>query len=269
MSRLVIFIIIILLSSPVYAGRKRAHRGPTAYSDDDTIAEIRFGRNLAARVLGKYKIWDNEQAIDYVNVIGTGLITNLGRTDIQFFFTVLDTTEINAYAIPGGYIMLTRGALQLMDNEAQLAGVLAHEIAHINQRHVVKKLKIRGDANAFLAGIGAAAGGGAVSGAKILNKMLDDAIDMLFEIGIEKKYEFMSDAESVQILVAIGYDWQSYLDYLSKINQKISKEQQQVISKTHPPIEDRIEKIRSLAKDQEISDYKGKKHKKRFQEYVE
>ncbi len=268
MNKIFVILLLILFAFPVQAGRSRANKTSTSYTEDDTIAEIRFGRNLAARILGKYKIWDNDKANDYVSTVGTGLAASTGRTDIRFLFAVLDTPDINAYAIPGGYIMITRGALEIMENEAQLAGVLAHEIAHINQRHVVKKLKIRGESNAFLASIGTAAGGGAVSGMKILNKLLDQAVEILFESGIDEKLEINSDVESIQTLVAVGYDWKSYTEYLRKINKKIFKDQRKVNSKTHPPIEERIEKIDSAVDDYDLTGHEGRKHKDRFHEYV-
>ncbi len=268
MNKSLIIVLVLLISLPVYAGRARFHKTGKEFTENDTIAEIRFGRNLAARILGKYKLWDNQKASDYVRIVGTGLSANLGRTDIRFIFAVLDTSQINAYAIPGGYIIITKGALLAMDNEAQLAGVLAHEIAHINQRHIVNKLKIRGDSNAFLSSVSIAAAGGAVSGMKVVNEMIDEAVDILFESGIEKKFEIGADAEAIQILVALGYDWKSYTTYLKKLDQMIYKKQRETISKTHPSVTERIEKINSIAEESEIMDYTGKKHKKRFHEYI-
>ncbi|MBU3915979.1 M48 family metalloprotease [bacterium] len=268
MNKTLIVILLIMLSFPAYAGRARFNKTGKEFTENDTIAEIRFGRNLAARILGKYKLWDNQKASDYVRIVGTGLISNLGRTDLRFIFAVLDTQDINAYAIPGGYIIITRGALEAMDNEAQLAGVLAHEIAHINQRHIVNRLKIRGDSNAFLSSISIAAAGGAVSGMKVVNEMIDEAVDILFESGIEKKFEISADVEAIQMLVAVGYDWKDYTNYLKKLDQLIYKKQQEIVSKTHPSVEERLDKINFAANESGIMDYSGKKHQKRFHEYI-
>ena len=67
----------------------------------------------------------------------------MGRPELRYYFGILDTEDINGYAAPGGYIFVTTGALKLMRNEAQLAGVLAHELAHINQKHIVKQLNLQ------------------------------------------------------------------------------------------------------------------------------
>lgn len=269
MNRCLLFILIVLLAGPVHAGRARAHKTVVTYTEDDTIAEIRFGRNLAARILGQTGIWDNEKVAEYVSIIGTALASQMGRSDLQFRFAVLDTSEINAYAIPGGYIFLTRGAIELMENEAQLVGTIAHEIAHINQRHIVNKINLKGESNAFLASVGIAAGGGAASGAKVVNRLLDEAADLLFEIGIEKRYETASDLEAVKIMVALNYDWKSYVDFLRKIDNETYRDQRSVISKTHPPLAERIEQMNEKASRLMTSDFHGRKHTKRFHEYVQ
>lgn len=244
--------------------RSRAHKTDSEYSADDTIAEIRFGRNLAARILGKYKPWANEKALRYINLIGTGVASQMGRPDLKFHFTILDTSEINAYAIPGGYIFITRGAIDLMDNEAQLVGAIAHEIAHINQRHIVKKMKIRGKDNAFLASVSAAAGGGAVSGVTALDKKLSQAIDALFGKGLEKNMEIDADIEGIQMVVALGYDWKSYNGFLTKINDILYQNQRDVNSKTHPPIHERLKRLHATVKLEGMLNHNGKKNEKRF-----
>ena len=266
MNRFVIFILVVLLVSPVYAGRARANKTVIKYTEDDTIAEIRFGRNLAARILGEIKTWDNEKVSDYVNIIGTALASQMGRPDLKFKFAVLDSPEINAYAIPGGYIFITRGAIQLMENEAQLVGALAHEIAHINHRHIVKKINLRGQSNAFLSSLGVAAGGGAVSGATLLDKLLDEAADLLFEIGVEKKFETDSDLEAVKIMIALNYDWRSYVRFLEKIDNETYQNRRTINSKTHPPLAERIEQIEAEAGKFATETFNGRKHQKRFHE---
>ncbi len=265
-NRFVVFILVILLASPVYAGRARANKTAIKYTEDDTIAEIRFGRNLAARILGQIKTWDNDKVSDYVSIIGTALASQMGRSDLNFKFAVLDSPEINAYAIPGGYIFITRGAIQLMENEAQLVGVIAHEISHINNRHIVKKINLRGQSNAFLSSLGVAAGGGAVSGAAMLDKLLDEAADLLFEIGVEKKFETESDLEAIKIMIALNYDWKSYVRFLEKIDNKTYQNRREVISKTHPPLADRIRQIEAEAGKLSTKTFYGRKHQKRFHE---
>ncbi len=118
MNRLFVIILIILVSYPVYAGRAHANKTVVKYTVYDTLAEIRFGRNLAARILGTPKIWNNDKASDYISIIGIALANQMGRPDLKFRFAILDSPEINAYAIPGGYIFITRGAIELMEKRS-------------------------------------------------------------------------------------------------------------------------------------------------------
>ena len=141
-----IFIISFVCASFGYAQefRLRAHHVYWKNQEANTDREINFGRSVSAKILGKYPIMRNEQMVRYISQIGTGIYAQLGRPELRYFFGILDTDEINAFAAPGGYIFVTKGALKLMRNEAQLAGVLAHELAHVDQKHIVRKLKLQG-----------------------------------------------------------------------------------------------------------------------------
>jgi len=187
---------------------------------------------------------------------------------LKFYFTILNTNEINAYAIPGGYIFITRGALELMENEAQLAGVLCHEIAHINQRHIVKKMNIRGADNAFLASVSAATGGGVISGVTALDQKLSQAIDALFGSGLDKQMEIDADKEGMQMIMALNYDWKSYNDFLVKIDNQLYQNQRKIISKTHPPILERTKRLFVIADVEGMINLVGKRNEKRFNDNI-
>ena len=108
--------------------RLRAHHLFWKNQEANTEREIDFGRGVSAKILGKYPILRDERTVRYISQIGTGISAQLGRPELRYYFGILDTDEINAFAAPGGYIFVTRGALILMSNAAQLAGVLAHEL---------------------------------------------------------------------------------------------------------------------------------------------
>ena len=102
--------------------------------------ELKLGRNVAAIILGKYPQSTNIPLIRYVNLVGQSIASTSGRKDIHFHFSVIESDTPNALACPGGYVFITTGLMKLIKNEAELAGVLAHEIAHINQKHVFNKV---------------------------------------------------------------------------------------------------------------------------------
>ena len=98
------------------------------YSETDTEEEVIFGREVAARILGQYKISGNKKLQKYVNLVGLTLAHNCSRPELDFHFVVIESSEINAYSTPGGYVFVTTAVLGKMENEAELAGVLAHEM---------------------------------------------------------------------------------------------------------------------------------------------
>ncbi|WP_428623529.1 M48 family metalloprotease, partial [Sedimenticola sp.] len=125
----------------------------------DVEAEIKVGREIAARILGRFGVLEDARLTRYVNLVGKSVALNASRPEIEFRFAILDTQSVNAYAAPGGYIFVTKGALDLMQDEAELAGVLAHEIAHVTEKHIVDELRIRGESKSSSAGIAALIGG--------------------------------------------------------------------------------------------------------------
>ncbi|MEY8217166.1 MAG: M48 family metalloprotease, partial [SAR324 cluster bacterium] len=143
--------------------RLRAHHVYWKNQEANTEREIDFGRGVSAKILGKYPILRDEGTVRYISQIGTGISAQLGRPELRYYFGILDTDEINAFAAPGGYIFVTKGALKLMRNEAQLAGVLAHELAHIDQKHIVRKLKLQGFDRSLTSGIAQVLGGASLS----------------------------------------------------------------------------------------------------------
>jgi beta-barrel assembly-enhancing protease len=96
--------------------RLRASHIKKGYSEKDIITEVEFGETLAAKILGRYKLVSNDKLSNYVSLMGEGIAAQVGRSELNFYFAVLDTDEINAYACPGGYIFITKGAIKNMIN---------------------------------------------------------------------------------------------------------------------------------------------------------
>ncbi|MBU1172379.1 MAG: M48 family metalloprotease [Proteobacteria bacterium] len=193
---------------PIHSETNRTRISATGDNFSETAdieAEILFGRDLAARILGNYKAVTDKALITYVNTLGKGLGLYSGRPELEFRFIVLDSNEINAFATPGGYIFITRGAIGRMDNEAQLACVLAHEIAHITKKHVVRKLNIRGDESSSFAMLTGAIGSNTAAFRNLLETTLNEAADILFEKGYKLKEEMEADSVGLQIAALAGY----------------------------------------------------------------
>ena len=248
--------------------RLRAHHIFWKNQEANTEREIDFGRGVSAKILGKYPILRDERKVRYISQIGTGISAQLGRPELRYFFGILDTDEINAFAAPGGYIFVTRGALKLMRNEAQLAGVLAHELAHVDQKHIVRKLKIQSTARSVTSGIAQVLGGATLTAKIALERLNDLAFKMLMEEGLSKEDEADADQKALEMLMSTGYDLQSYLDYLQSLKPYLEQGQAKVLSKTHPTIEFRHNNLREFIIKNGLENFQGKKNEKRFQKKI-
>jgi predicted Zn-dependent protease len=248
--------------------RLRAHHVYWKNQETNTDREINFGRSVSAKILGKYPIMRNEQKVRYISQIGTGISAQLGRPELRYYFGILDTDEINAFAAPGGYIFVTKGALKLMRNEAQLAGVLAHELAHVDQKHIVRKLNLQGFDRSLTAGIAQVLGGASLSAKIALERLNDLAFKMLMEEGLSKEDEADADQKALEMLMSLGYDLQSYLDYLQSLKPYLEQGQAKILSKTHPTIEFRYNNLREFIIKNDLENFKGKKNEKRFQKKI-
>lgn len=106
-----------------------------------TQEEVQLGKEISMEVESKEKILQDPVVTDYVTKIGQAIVSVSDRKNLTYSFKVLESEEVNAFALPGGFLYIYTGLLKLMNNEAQLAGVLAHEVSHVVGRHGVKKLQ--------------------------------------------------------------------------------------------------------------------------------
>ena len=101
--------------------------------------EIQFGRSANEEVRKQYGVYKSESLQEYVNSVGQQIAKKSHRSNLRYHFTVLDSSEVNAFALPGGYVYITRGILAYLNSEAELAAVLGHEIGHVTARHGVRQ----------------------------------------------------------------------------------------------------------------------------------
>ena len=106
------------------------------------MLEEGIGLGIASRI-GTLKLYDNKTVTDYINLVGNLLVESTPGYDLSFKFFVIDQPFVNAYACPSGYVFITKGLLQLIENEGELAAVLGHEIAHVVYQHGMQELEKR------------------------------------------------------------------------------------------------------------------------------
>lgn len=106
-----------------------------------TEQEVALGKDFHQEVMKQYEVYDNQAWQDYFARIGEEIVAVSDRKDLDYTFTVINSEDINAFAVPGGYIYIFTGLLDIIENEAQLAAVTSHEISHVVARHSVKRLQ--------------------------------------------------------------------------------------------------------------------------------
>ena len=263
-------LIICLCSGAALAADPRTRITFLTEDDRDTKdleAEILFGRDLAARILGNYKVVTDDNLIRYVNLIGKALTLFSGRSELRFYFVVLDSDEINAFATPGGYIFITSGAMKAMDNEAQLACVLAHEIAHVIEKHVVRRLDIRGDDSSSFSALSGAISANTAAVLNVLDKAMTDASEILFEKGYKLKEEMEADSTGMIIASLAGYDPAELAVYL-RTSQGFEKKDASYEGE-HPQIDVRISSIEKTLVENGLDSKKQAKVRSRFHAYLD
>jgi len=204
--------------------------------------EISLGRNASSSISQQYGIYNNTELEHYVNEVGQRLVGVSDRNSIPYEFHVVDIPMLNAFALPGGYIYITRGLLAELDNEAQLASVLGHEIGHVCARHSASQLS---EQLAFTALTLASL---AAPGAREMAPVTA-ALTQSITLGYSREKEFEADAMGLTYMYRAGYDPMQasiFLSQLSRMSQGAAG--YSVYTSTHPDIFDRISETRNKAK---------------------
>lgn len=200
--------------------------------------EIRMGREYAQMIDSTVKLVQDPVITEYVNRIGQNIVRN-SDAQVPFTIKVIDASEVNAFALPGGFFYVNSGLLLATDQEAELAGVMAHEVAHVAARHAVQQMTRANLANIAsipLIFVGGGVGYAARSAAGIGVPMGF----MKFSRGFEEEADYLG----LQYLYKTGYDPQSFMSFFEKIQakEKIKPGTLSKIFASHPPIESRMAK---------------------------
>lgn len=213
--------------------------------------EYYLGRAVAAMILSKYPIYNNDPLQHYINLVGQTVVISSERpyTYGGYHFAVLDTEEVNAFACPGGIIFITTGMLREINNEEELAAVLAHEAAHVGLRHGVSAIKASRWAEIVVA-IGAeAARNYTRSEISNLVGLFEGSIEDVFKTivvnGYSKDQEMSADEGGLLYANRAGYDPKGLTSFLHRLmaSDKASKGG---MFKTHPGANDRLNKIKKI-----------------------
>ncbi len=203
----------------------------------DEPHEIELGNGIAANLLGAAPLLDNNEVQQYVNKVGRWVSLQTERPDLPWKFGIMQSSDINAFATPGGTIFITGGLLQKLNNESELAGVLAHEMVHVLRKHHLAALQkgARMDLAADLIG---------ESIKNKANPVMEKAIKAgteLYARGLDKDDEFEADRMGIVIATRAGYDPYGLPAVLQMLDASNAQDSSLALMfKTHPAPRDRL-----------------------------
>jgi predicted Zn-dependent protease len=212
--------------------------------------EEKMARSFLKVIYSYYDIIEDPVVADYVSKIGNRIVAGLDKPLFNYHFYVIKTDPYNAFAIPAGYIFINSGLLMAMENEEELAGILAHEIAHVNARHISQKIerskkigwaRMAGMAAGVLMGV---AGAGDAAQAVTRGSA---AAAQTAELSYSRENEMQADQLGLNYLADAGYGGEGLLKILKKMRSKQWFDSNQVPTylMTHPAVDDRIAYIDS------------------------
>lgn len=207
----------------------------------DEKEEIEIGNEAAAMLLGAAKPVNDKALQTYVNRVGRWVAAQTERPDLPWRFCVLDTPSVNAFATPGGNVFITKGLLYSLRNEAELAGVLAHEAAHVVRKHHIQAM------TSLTSGAG---------GLLKIYKQTDDGrgntatttlagtFKKLYTNGLDQSDEFEADRMGVVIAARAGYDPYALIAVLQTLEAaREGDENLTLMNKTHPAPRERVSRL--------------------------
>ncbi len=221
-------------NDPDEIGNRDVCKGLNFYSIEK---EIGIGKQMAQEVERQAKIVDDPVIAEYVNRVGQNLVRN-SDAKVPFTIKVIDAEEINAFALPGGFFFVNTGVIAQADNEAEMAGVMAHEIAHVACRHGMRN-QTKGDVVTYASIPAMILLGGWAGFAIWQGRQL--AVPMTF-LAFSRADEAEADKYGLQYMYKTGYDPEAFVDFFEKV-QSQEKRKPGSMSKlfsSHPPTQDRI-----------------------------
>ncbi|MFV0591776.1 MAG: M48 family metalloprotease [Draconibacterium sp.] len=216
--------------------------------------EIAMGAQYHPSVISTFGIYDNPQLQKFIQEKGNEMAKISHRPNLQYHFTILDSPVVNAFAVPGGYLYITRGILAQFNSEAELIGVLGHEMGHVTARHSAQQQTNQTIGQALLLG--------GMLASKEIYELADEAMagmQLLF-LSFSRENERESDRLGVEYATKIGYDAHKMADFFQVLD-KMSMDSQQAgvptFMSTHPNPEDRFNTVHRIS-DEWQAKYPGK-----------
>jgi beta-barrel assembly-enhancing protease len=248
----------LLLSTPAFAQLGGlSGRLKQAQEAKDKLAELKMseaderklGEQVSLRLRQEFGVYQDKEVAKYVSLVGRVLAQGSSRPGLDWQFIVLDTDGVNAFASPGGLVHVTRGALGLIKNEAELAGVLGHEITHVTAKHTVRSIQKN---KAVSLGAGELGGSGGLA-QSVLSRLAEAAYKNVINNAFDRDDEVESDRIGIALANKAGYAPGALADVLKRLEERNrSQEQPNGMFASHPLIKDRLANIAKVIREDKL-----------------
>lgn len=229
------FAIIFLLASLTFPGCATIYNPATEKKElifITTPMETTLGQNIAMQVAKQYTFIKDPKQVSRVTEMGQKLAKVSDRTDIKYHFSVIEDKEINAFTMPGGYVYINSGLLDIT-NDDELACVIGHEIGHVAARHIAKKLQTQLGYDILMN----------IALRNTSVRQMEQAISITFnliELGYSREDELLADRLGAKYAYKAGYDPYAMITFLKKLQEKHKDETGMVFLRSHPYASQRI-----------------------------
>lgn len=238
-------VLLILLVLAGCAGTPEpAVEGASGPDPAEVAKEVEVGEAAFAKLAGQFGVVRDAEATEYLNKYLQSLAFFVERQELTYHAAILDTEQINAYALPGGYIFVTLGTLQRVESPGELAGILAHELGHVQYKHILDNVNIEVEYSAVETLARVLAGGRQIVNTAMAQ--INDAIEeRLFLEGYNVEDEYEADAYAVNYLEGLGISADPYHQFLVRLSED-SSDAMENLGATHPPLRERLQRIDEL-----------------------
>jgi predicted Zn-dependent protease len=211
--------------------------------------ERQIGEQVSTKLRDRFGVYQDAKVTKYVSLVGAVVAHVSTRPGLDWQFIVLDTDGVNAYATPGGFIHVTRGLLGLVKNEAELAGVLGHEITHVTAKHTIRQLQ-KGQS----VELGTQETGQHGLSGFVIGQLAQKSYDVIFEGAFSRDDELESDQVGIDLANRVGYAPNGMADLLNRIAERnTSRQEPNGLFASHPRIKERVDKIAATIKKNKLT----------------
>lgn len=205
--------------------------------------EALIGRESASVLLGVAPLVHDHEIMQYINTLGGWIARQTGRNDINWRFGVINSSNVNAFAAPDGYIFITKGLLRQLNNEAELAGIIAHELTHVIKRHYLVAMKKKDTLGAF-AKIGeSTVNKSGLRGSEMVATPMFNLAQNMYSSGLDKDDEYEADRLAITYASRAGYDPYGLPRVLAMYAANTKTPGFDLLFATHPSPQDRMAEL--------------------------